>query len=129
MSGPRRWSLAVTAMSLSSATVASACCVGPLVLALLGIGGAGALAKLEPYRPYFVVATVAFLGGGFYLAYRRPKTPTAPVAGEQDCACPTPRARRAGKVALWIATVLVVGILSAPHSFPSVFASPSDDAR
>jgi mercuric ion transport protein len=34
---------------------ASACCVGPLLLLTLGIGGAwvGRLTVLEPYRPYF----------------------------------------------------------------------------
>jgi mercuric ion transport protein len=41
---------------------ASACCVGPLVLLLLGFGGAwiGNLTALEPYRPVFIgVASIA----------------------------------------------------------------------
>jgi len=47
----RRWSLAASVSSIISAFVASICCVGPLVFALLGIGGAGLFVKFEPYRP------------------------------------------------------------------------------
>ena len=38
---------------------ASACCVGPLLLLSLGVGGAwiGHLTALEPYRPVFIVLT------------------------------------------------------------------------
>ena len=39
-----------------AATLASACCLGPLVLLSLGIGGAwiANLTALEPYRPLFI---------------------------------------------------------------------------
>ncbi len=39
-----------------AAVVASACCLGPLVLIALGISGAwiGNLAALEPFRPWFI---------------------------------------------------------------------------
>jgi mercuric ion transport protein len=114
----RRWSLAASASSILSAFIASACCVGPLVFALLGIGGVGFLVKFEPYRPYFIAATVALLGTGFYLTYRKPKATTAPVAGGVECACPVPRANRAGKIMLWVATILVVGFLSFPYLAP-----------
>jgi mercuric ion transport protein len=115
----RQWSLAASASSILSAFIASACCVGPLIFALLGIGGAGLLVKFEPYRPYFVAATFALLGTGFYLTYRKPKT--APAAGGPECACPAPRANRAGKIMLWIATVLVVAFLSFPYLAPHIF--------
>ena len=48
---------------------ASVCCVGPLVLLMLGIGGAwiAHLTALEPLRPWFIAATLLFLG----LAFRR----------------------------------------------------------
>lgn len=116
----RRWSLAASASSILSAFIASACCVGPLVFALLGIGGVGFLVKFEPYRPYFIAATVALLGTGFYLTYRKPKTGTA-RAGAPECECPTPRANRAGKIMLWVATILVVGFLSFPYLAPYLF--------
>jgi mercuric ion transport protein len=112
----RRWSLVTSISSILSAFVASICCVGPLVFALLGIGGAGLLVKLEPYRPYFIAVTFALLGAGFYLTYRKPKAAAATaVAGGPECACPAPRANRAGTIMLWVATVLVIGFLSFPY--------------
>jgi copper chaperone CopZ len=51
-----------------SAMGASICCVGPLVLLALGVGGAwiGSLTALEPYRPIFIGLTLLFLGFAFY---------------------------------------------------------------
>ncbi len=46
-----------------AALLASACCLGPLVLVTLGFSGAwiGNLALLEPYRPWFLLTTVLAL--------------------------------------------------------------------
>ncbi len=52
---------------------ASACCIGPLVMVFLGISSAGALAALEPYRPFFLTLTLVFLGGAGYFTYRKPR--------------------------------------------------------
>ncbi|MCC6668387.1 MAG: cation transporter [Polyangiaceae bacterium] len=92
-----------------AALAASSCCIGPLVLAALGIGGAGALAALLAYRPYILVATAALLGFGFYLTYRRPRA----VQGD-TCGCERPGTGRAGKVGLWVATLLVALFATAP---------------
>ncbi len=116
-----RWSLAASTSSIISAFIASICCVGPLVFALLGIGGAGLLVKFEPYRPYFIVVTLALLGTGFYFTYRKPRLAAAGPAGGPECACPAPRANRAGKIVLWIATILVVGFLSFPYIAAHLF--------
>lgn len=118
--GTRRLSFATSIGSILSAFIASLCCLGPLVFALLGVGGAGLLVKLEPYRPYFIATTFALLGAGFFLTYRTPKTVGA-AAGGPDCDCPAPRANRAGKVMLWIATMLVVAFLSFPYVAPYLF--------
>lgn len=117
----RRFAFTASMSSIVSAFIASACCVGPLVFALLGMGSAGLLVKLEPYRPYFVALTVALLGTGFYFTYRKPKV-TATGAGEgPKCACPAPTANRAGKVMLWMATVLVIIFLAFPYLAPHIF--------
>lgn len=114
----RKWSLVTSVSSIISAFVASICCVGPLVFALLGIGGAGLLVKFEPYRPYFIVATFALLGTGFYFTYRKPK---GAATGGPECACPAPKTNRAGKLMLWVATVLVIGFLAFPYLAPVLF--------
>ncbi len=48
---------------------ASVCCVGPLLLLMLGISGAwiSHLTAFEPFRPYFIGLTLLFL----LLAFRR----------------------------------------------------------
>ena len=101
---------ATMAGAVLSAFLASACCIGPLVLALVGLGGAGLLIKLEPYRPYFTVATLLALGAGFWFTYRKPRV----VEGD-DCGCEHPRSNRLGKVLLWVVTVVVIGFWSFPY--------------
>lgn len=103
-----------TSLTIGSAVVAAfasaACCLGPLVLTILGIGGAASAVALKPYRPYLLGLTVLILGFGFYLAYRRPATDCGP--GQ---ACEMPRANRAGRIALWIATVVILIIVTFPE--------------
>lgn len=111
----KRLSAAASLGSIVSAFIASACCVGPLVFALLGLGGAGLLVKFEPYRPYLIVLTAALLGTGFYLTYRKPRAAVVEGAEGDACACPAPRTNRAGRVMLWVATVLVAVFLAFPY--------------
>ena len=96
---------ATLAGSVVSGIFASACCLGPLVLSLLGVSGAAFAQRFEPLRPCLLVLTYGLLGGGFYLTYR-------PGKGKADCApgeaCEMPRASRVGKVMLWVATLIVL---------------------
>lgn len=96
--------------AIASAIAASICCFGPLVLALLGLGGGALLLKLEPYRPYSLAAAALFLGAGFYLAYRRPAAECAP-----DSACAAPASRRGQRIALWIVAAVVVLAAAFPY--------------
>jgi mercuric ion transport protein len=102
----KRWSIGGAVLA---AIAASSCCLGPLLLAALGIGGAGATAALGAYRPYLLAGTAALLGAGFYFTYRKPR-----VAAGDACGCERPRANRAGRVGLWLATVVVVLVAAAP---------------
>lgn len=97
--------------SVVAAAVASACCLGPVLLSLIGAGAFGAAASsLEPYRPYFIGVTVVLLGGAFYATYR----PAREEACGSGGAC-TPSSRRAARIALWLATVVVVLLLTFPY--------------
>ena len=95
--------------ALLAALAASSCCLGPLLLAALGLGGAGATAALAAYRPYLLAGTAALLAGGFYFTYRKRMAAVA-----DPCGCARPRSHRAGRVGLWIATVGVVVVAAAP---------------
>src|SRR4051812_34635162 len=71
------------------------CCAGPVVVALLGVGGAVAAAKLAPYRPLFNGASIALLAFGFW-RWRRARR----------CACLSPREARWLPIMLWVATAM-----------------------
>ncbi len=91
--------------AMTAALAASACCVVPAVLALVGLSGAGFGAALAPYRIYFLLATGVALGAGFWLVYRREK---------DACGCEVPRTRRMARVALWITAAIAVALAAYP---------------
>jgi len=90
--------------AVSAAIAASICCAGPLALALLGLGGGAVFLRFAPLRPYFIGATLLFLGAAFYFAYRQPGSADC----ETDASCASPVSRRSQKAALWVVTLVVV---------------------
>jgi mercuric ion transport protein len=109
-------SSATIAGSVISGILASACCLGPLLLAFLGISGAAFARLFEPLRPYLLVVTYALLGGAFYITYR----PQAEACGP-GAACAMPRANRLGKAVLWLAAIVVVLTTAFPWYSPYLF--------
>ncbi len=100
----RRSQTLLAAGGLLGALAASSCCILPLALFSLGIGGAwiGNFTQLAPYQPYFIAATLLFLGTGYWLVHRASKRACA-----ADTACARPLPNRLVKGALIVATVLV----------------------
>ena len=98
----------VTAGGVLGALAVSSCCVMPLVLFGLGVSGAwiGNLTRLAPCQPYFLAATVACLGYGYWLLYRS-RTVCADGA-----VCARPLSNRIVTIGLVLATVLVVAALA-----------------
>jgi mercuric ion transport protein len=98
----------MAAGGLLGALAASSCCIFPLVLFSLGVSGAwiGNFTQLAPYQPYFIAATICFLGYGYWLVYRSSKLA---CADREVCARPLPN--RLVKTGLMLATVLVVAAL------------------
>ena len=113
---PHRLSGITAAGAIVSGLLASVCCIGPLLLAVLGIGGAGLLARFESYRPAFTAATFALLGAGFWLAYRKPRV----IEGDA-CGCEYPKANRFGRALLWIAAAVAVVFWAAPYIIERIF--------
>lgn len=62
------------ALSLSSfASFVGLCCIGPWSVALLGVNGAVALARWQPYRPLILgLAAILLVWAGWHV-YRGPK--------------------------------------------------------
>ncbi len=94
----------MAAGGILGALAASSCCILPLSLFSLGVSGAwiGNLTQLAPFQPYFIAATIACLGYGYWLVYRHSKM--ACVKGD---ACARPIANRLVLFGLVLATVLV----------------------
>jgi mercuric ion transport protein len=94
---------------VAAALAASACCLVPALLAIVGVSGAGVASTLAPWRPYFLGAAGLAIAAGFWFAYRREPA--------DACGCATPRSRRWSRLALWISTVAILGIASYPLVF------------
>lgn len=97
-----------------AALLASACCLGPLVLLMLGISGAwiGNLTALEPYRPVFLA--VAFVA--IYFAHRRIFRPAAECLPGEVCAVPV--VSRWYKIIFWFVVALLGIALGYPYVAP-----------
>lgn len=99
-----------------SAALASLCCLGPLVLVGLGLGGLGLAAGLVKYRFLFLGGTAVLLAFAFYYTYRKREVHCA------DGSCRLESAGRGAKSLLWIATILALGIGSS-HYWVVAFVS------
>jgi len=103
-----------------SALLATSCCVGPLVLVAVGLGGGAAF--LGRYHWLFLIGGIAVLTWA-WAKYLREKTVC-------DCEHKTMQGRRSGMFALLIATVIVLGFGSlniSRYTFAS--APPSAQAQ
>lgn len=92
------------AMGGVAAIFASSCCLGPLVLVLLGFSGAwiGNLTRLEPYRPWFLLLTIVALALAARKIFR-----TSQECSPSDV-CARPASRRLYKAIFLGVTVLAL---------------------
>lgn len=121
-SGAESKKSAITAASaggLIAALLASVCCIGPVVLAALGVGvgatgflagTAGFLKGLLPYRPLFIGLTALLISLSFYLAYRKPKTVCTP-----EGTCRPHGAPGSKRTLLWVIAAVAVALVLAPY--------------
>ena len=94
--------------------LASICCLGPLVLVVLGLGGAwvSGLGALYPFKPYLLAATAVFLAWSGYMLYRPRK------ACAIGSLCANPRLMRLQRIAFWAVAVTVVVAVLLPEILP-----------
>ncbi|MGE0641185.1 MAG: mercuric transporter MerT family protein [Thermoanaerobaculia bacterium] len=108
MSHPDRFRGWVVAGAVLSALGASACCILPVAVALLGVGSAALGTRLEPLRPYLLATTVLLLGLAVYKAYR----PLECAPGE---VCAVPPTRRRFRIVLWLVTAVALALVTFPY--------------
>lgn len=95
---------------------ASACCIGPLVLLMLGIGGSwiSNLTALEPYRPVFVILSFIFAG----FAYRSIYMKKDDECCEEGTICAIPRNQRMYKIFFWFVVMFILFAFLSPYFAP-----------
>lgn len=96
-----------------AAITASLCCVVPLVLVTLGVGGAwvASLSRFEPLRPIFVVITLVMLALAWRKLYR-------PAQCEPGKVCADPGIQRRQRVIFWIVSAFILVLLVFPWFAP-----------
>lgn len=95
--------------SVATAIVASLCCIGPAVFALIGVGSLGVFSAFEKYRPYFIGLTALLLGLAFYLTYRKREVKC------EDGSCKIEGAGKWNKIGVWSATVIAALAIAYPY--------------
>lgn len=108
--------IALTAGGIA-ALLAGACCVAPLVLVSVGLGGAwlANFQLLEPYRPLFIGVALAALGFAGWRIYR----PAAECKAGEVCA--VPQVRRGYRIGFWIVAALLLAMLGLPYLAPLLY--------
>lgn len=93
---------------------ASVCCVGPLLLISLGIGGAwmSAFTSMETIRPYFIILTLIFIGLGYRKLY------LIPDSCEEGKACASPEVKHKQRMMFWSGSALILLLLAFPWYAP-----------
>ena len=110
-----RWATPGSVLAVAAAAIgASACCAGPLILVILGVGGAwgSRLIALEPLQPYFVALALIFIGFAFYRLYR----------SQESCAphevCAVPAVRRRQRIIFWVVSAFAAALMDFPLYAP-----------
>jgi len=93
---------------------ASLCCVAPLVLLSLGIGGAwvATLTSFEPVRPVFMSLALLFIGLTFHKLYLTTQT------CEPGQLCADDEVIRKQRFIFWSVTIPLLGLLAFPWFAP-----------
>ncbi len=98
---------ATAAGSIFSGGLAAACCLGPALFVLLGIGGIGAITSFVQYRTPLMALSLVFLGTGFYFAYRKPR--------ECGAECPPSAGNRLNRIIVWLAAGILIIFSTLPY--------------
>ena len=90
---------------------ASACCIGPLLLLSLGIGGAwmSNLTAMEPYSPYLTAVTLVILAIVFRQLYLQPQ------ACAEGSVCASPKVLKNQRIIFWVVSVILLAMVTFPY--------------
>ncbi|WP_323780133.1 mercuric transporter MerT family protein [Leisingera sp.] len=110
---------ATTGLGVLGALAMTSCCILPLVLVSFGVTGVfiAQLGALYQYKWITFALSAAFIGYGFYKAYR-----PIPAEACADGTCARPMNRTLMRSILWIATVIVAVAMIFPYLTPYILS-------
>jgi len=87
--------------------LASLCCIGPLILTILGVSGAAVLAKFDVFRPLLMILVIGIFSFAGYTLYKKRKV------CEPDSICADPKKYRKMVITYWLGLgIAILGIAS-----------------
>lgn len=92
-----------------AAFTASLCCIGPLILTLIGISGAAVLSKLEVLRIPMIFVVVILFGAAGYLLFRKNES------CEPNSICANPKKYKKMIIAYWLGLVIAILAITSTH--------------
>ena len=104
---------------LLAGIAASLCCVAPLLLLLLGFGGAWVsnLTALEPYRPVFIAVALTALIIAYFQLYKS----AANQPCEEGKVCAKPPTQRLYKGLFWGVVAVVITSIASPYLISLIY--------
>ncbi|NNC60224.1 MAG: mercury transporter [Erythrobacter sp.] len=110
---------ATTGLGVLGALAMTSCCILPLVLVSFGVTGVfiAQLGAFYQYKWITFALSVAFIGYGFYKAYR-----PIPAEACADGTCSHPMNRTLMRSILWVATAIVAVAMIFPSLAPYILS-------
>lgn len=92
-----------------AAITASLCCIGPLILTIIGVSGAAVLTKFDVLRvPMIIIVIVLFGVAGFYLFRKK-------EVCEPGSICANPKKYKRMVTLYWVGLVFAILGISSPY--------------
>ena len=98
-----------------AALTASLCCIGPLILTVLGVSGAAALSKLEVLRLPMIGLVILLFGIAGYSLFRKRET------CEPGSICADPVKYKRMVIAYWVGLALAILGIASPNWIVWIF--------
>ncbi|HWP82183.1 MAG TPA: mercuric transporter MerT family protein [Bacteroidota bacterium] len=96
-----------------TAIIASLCCIGPIAVAMIGVGSITAFSMFWDFRPYLIGLTIVLLGIAFSLTYRKREVVC------EDGTCKFESASTWSKGAVWLAALIALLAIAFPYVGPT----------
>lgn len=96
--------------------IASLCCVGPLILTILGVSGAAALSKFETLRVPMILLVLLFFGVAGFVLFRKRNS------CEPGSICADPKKFRKMVIFYWLGLMIALLGITSPQWVALIFS-------